>query len=207
MEGRSTSIAGQLCLSAEWCAERLIGICGREPEPASFWKHCAPIVSQFTFARHGLCYSLGAGDFRGPVMDAAGTRHFEPDGVIFGDLACLPRPRYRCPLLPGRLASVEVRITAIASQLPHPDQCSGLPATGLALTISLAGFGADPRPARRESSSDVGPRSPRPRRLVKLKHRIVGIHHRPGLRAVLREISDRSGAASALLDLSRIPEA
>jgi hypothetical protein len=61
----------------------------------------------------------------------------------------------------------------MASQSPHPDQSSGLPATGLALTISLAGFGADPRPARRESSSDVGPRSLRPRRLVNLKHRIV----------------------------------
>jgi hypothetical protein len=32
------------------------------------------------------------GDFRGPAIDAAGTRHFEPDGVVFCELACPARP-------------------------------------------------------------------------------------------------------------------
>jgi hypothetical protein len=49
-------------------------------------------VSQFTFTRHGACYPLNAGNFRGPVIGAAGTRHFEPDGVFFCNLACLARP-------------------------------------------------------------------------------------------------------------------
>jgi len=33
-----------------------------------------------------------AGDFRGPVIDAAGTRYFEPDGVAFCALGWLPQP-------------------------------------------------------------------------------------------------------------------
>ena len=40
-------------------------------------------MSQFTFVWRGACYPLDAGDFRGPALGAAGTRHFEPDGVIF----------------------------------------------------------------------------------------------------------------------------
>jgi hypothetical protein len=49
-------------------------------------------VSPFTSARRGACYPVGAGDFSGPVIDAAGTRYFEPDGVVFCDLA----PPLRC---------------------------------------------------------------------------------------------------------------
>lgn len=41
------------------------------------------IVNQFTFARRYACYSNRAGDFRGPVTGAVGTRYFEPDGVFF----------------------------------------------------------------------------------------------------------------------------
>jgi hypothetical protein len=41
------------------------------------------VVSQLIFATLGGRYSLSAGDFRGPVTGAAGTRYFEPDGVIF----------------------------------------------------------------------------------------------------------------------------
>jgi hypothetical protein len=52
------------------------------------------IVSQFTFARRGACYPPGAGDFRGPVIGAAGTRHFEPDGVVFS------RSSLSCPIPP-----------------------------------------------------------------------------------------------------------
>jgi hypothetical protein len=40
-------------------------------------------VNQFTFSRHGLCYPCTAGDLRGPVIGAGGTRVFEPDGVTF----------------------------------------------------------------------------------------------------------------------------
>jgi hypothetical protein len=35
------------------------------------------------------CYRWG---FQGPVIGAAGTRHFEPDGVAFCDLACRTQP-------------------------------------------------------------------------------------------------------------------
>ena len=52
-------------------------------------------MSQFTFTRHGACYPLNAGDFRGPVIGAAGTRYFEPDGVVFCDLACHPQSPLR----------------------------------------------------------------------------------------------------------------
>jgi hypothetical protein len=58
-------------------------------------------VSQFTFARRGACYPPGAGDFRGPVIGAAGTRNFEPDDVVFCELAWPPRPRYRYRRLRG----------------------------------------------------------------------------------------------------------
>ena len=47
-------------------------------------------MNQFTFAQHGACYDLAAGDFR-PVIGAAGTRHFEPDGVIYLRLGMPPR--------------------------------------------------------------------------------------------------------------------
>jgi hypothetical protein len=67
-------------------------------------------VSQFTFTRHGACYPLNAGNFRGPVIGAAGTRHFEPDGVFF------LQPRLPCPALPtGDGESPAVAISAGAS--------------------------------------------------------------------------------------------
>jgi hypothetical protein len=47
-------------------------------------------VSQFTFAPLGACYPPFAGDFRGPVISAAGTRYFEPDGVAFCGRRTLP---------------------------------------------------------------------------------------------------------------------
>jgi hypothetical protein len=52
----------------------------------------SPIVIQFTYARRGACYVLTAGDFRGPVTGAAGTRNFEPDGVAFCASLALQNP-------------------------------------------------------------------------------------------------------------------
>jgi hypothetical protein len=40
-------------------------------------------VNQFTVPRCGARYGSGAGDLRGPVEGAAGTRVFEPDGVTY----------------------------------------------------------------------------------------------------------------------------
>ena len=46
--------------------------------PPSF-RNNALIVNQFIFGRHGSRYCRRAGDFRGPVIGAAGTRFFEPE--------------------------------------------------------------------------------------------------------------------------------
>jgi hypothetical protein len=40
-------------------------------------------VNQFTFALRVALITSIAGDFWGPVTDAAGTPYFEPDGVTF----------------------------------------------------------------------------------------------------------------------------
>ena len=54
----------------------------------------AATVNQFTCARHGHCYLFDAGDLRGPVTGAGGTRYFEPDGVAFcGDFRPSPAVR------------------------------------------------------------------------------------------------------------------
>jgi len=51
---------------------------------------------QLWASSHFLCMApailAALGDFRGPVIGAAGTRYFEPDGVVFCDLACPARP-------------------------------------------------------------------------------------------------------------------
>ena len=52
---------------------------------------CKPV--HIFFVRRLLSF-LALGDFMGPVIDAAGTRHFEPDGVVFS------RPSLPCPVQP-----------------------------------------------------------------------------------------------------------
>ena len=106
-------------------------------------------MSQFTFARRGACYPRGAGDFRGPVTGAAGTRHFEPDGVAFCAQACLPRPHFECraafatpsdrctkaekaaassPGVVGVLCSLKLITLPWGAGSPDPSTASSLPA-------------------------------------------------------------------------------
>jgi len=42
------------------------------------------IANEFTFTlgQRGTCWPVVAGDFGGPAIGAAGTPHFEPDGVF-----------------------------------------------------------------------------------------------------------------------------
>lgn len=51
-------------------------------------------MNQITFARLEICQAFSVEDFRGSAVGAAGTRVFEPDGVIFG-IALL------CPIAGG----------------------------------------------------------------------------------------------------------
>jgi hypothetical protein len=94
------------------------------PKPRAILERMSPIVSQFTFARHGACYPLSTGDFRGPVVGAAGTRHFEPDGVVFCDLACLLRP-YQPPAVCRRSLSVALTDRSVPAFHELSKPCSG----------------------------------------------------------------------------------
>ena len=51
-----------------------------------------------------LLFSQGWG-FRGPVIGAGGTRHFEPDGVFFSTSLALPDPANRRRTIPSRCPS------------------------------------------------------------------------------------------------------
>jgi hypothetical protein len=62
---------------------------GRGPEPAPFRKNVPRLSASSHLLGMAPAILFPLGDFRGPVIDAAGTRYFEPDGVIFCDLACL----------------------------------------------------------------------------------------------------------------------
>ena len=88
-------------------------------------------VNWFTFTRQNLCYLGITGDFTGPVTGAAGTRDFEPDGVVFwakhraNRLSNLsPRPggslESRIPMHSGNhFALPRQRLETVAAQ--HPD--------------------------------------------------------------------------------------
>jgi hypothetical protein len=62
----------------------------RETEPRAHFGKNEPDCEPVHIFPACICYCLRAGDLRGPVIDAAGTRYFEPDGVVFCAELALP---------------------------------------------------------------------------------------------------------------------
>jgi hypothetical protein len=113
------------------------------------------------------------------VIGAAGTRIFEPDGVVFCDLACPPR-RISMSRPPGRSAPAEIARLPHAAAC-HTDENSRSAVAGHTLTIRVQDHRGtvrirdepfasrhrqrrDPAPFSEAgtSSLDIGPRPPHP---------------------------------------------
>jgi hypothetical protein len=77
------------------------------------------------------------------VIGAAGTRIFEPDGVVFCDMACPPR-RISMSRPPGRSAPAEIARLPRAAAC-HPDENSRSAVAGDTLTIRVQDHGGTVR--------------------------------------------------------------
>jgi hypothetical protein len=87
-------------------------------KPRAVLERMGVIVNQFTTALHGVCYCVVGGDFRGPPIGAAGTQHFEPDGVIFWVVPYRPSRR-RCVHNRCRLRFFLRSADAVCSEAPN----------------------------------------------------------------------------------------
>jgi hypothetical protein len=71
------------------------------PKPAQFSKERPELLTGSHLLSPASAKSHSTGDFRGPVIGAAGTRHFEPDGVDFLGSATVPFDGDVCTTVAG----------------------------------------------------------------------------------------------------------